>query len=78
MDPLLVKLLQPHSARVSIRHVTLCRQSGRAESPADNGDGDSDQRQDRKEKDIYAISSVDGHVIYHVGRSGPAPGRKSK
>ena len=55
LDPILLKLLQPHSARVSIRHVTV------QPSDADNEESVKD-----REDDIYAISSEDGHVIYHV------------
>ena len=55
IDPILIKLLQPHSARVSIRHVTVQpTAASQAEKEADCED------------DVYAISSVDGHVIYHV------------
>ena len=56
LDPVLLKLLQPHSARVSIRHVTV------QPSDADNQEQEIKERED----DIYAISSEDGHVIYHV------------
>lgn len=55
LDPLLLKLLKPHSARVSIRHVTF--------QPTESAE--QQQKTDR-EDDIYAISSVNGHVIYHV------------
>lgn len=64
MDPLLLKLLQPHSARVSIRHVTFCKGS---EGGQRSDEGELEDR--REENDIYAISSVDGQVIYHVGRN---------
>ena len=59
LDPLLLKLLQPHSARVSIRHVTF------QPSKMEDSDEQSKKAADR-EDDIYAISSVNGHVIYHV------------
>lgn len=55
LDPLLLKLLKPHSARVSIRHVTF--------QPTEN---EEQQQTADREDDIYAISSVNGHVIYHV------------
>lgn len=57
LDPLLLKLLKPHSARVSIRHVTF--------QPT-NAENEEQQRAADREDDIYAISSVNGHVIYHV------------
>lgn len=53
IDPILLKLLQPYSARVSIRHVTV--------QPTAHT-----EKEVNCEEDIYAISSVDGHVIYHV------------
>ena len=54
LDPLLLKLLHPHSARVSIRHVTV--------QPSDEKEAPETDHEDN----IYAISSVNGHVIYHV------------
>ena len=59
LDPLLLKLLQPHSARVSIRHVTVEPEQQEQQAHL------LDQQKDC-EDDIYAISSVNGHVIYHV------------
>ncbi len=55
LDPLLLKLLKPHSARVSIRHVTF--------QPTNQ---ENEKQQADREDNIYAISSVNGHVIYHV------------
>lgn len=57
LDPLLLKLLRPHSARVSIRHVTF--------QPT-KPEGEEQQQTADHEDDIYAISSVNGQVIYHV------------
>ena len=53
IDPILLKLLQPDSARVSIRHVKV--------QPTVQP-----EKETNCEEDVYAISSVDGHVIYHV------------
>uniref|UniRef100_A0A0P5JMF4 Dopey-1 n=1 Tax=Daphnia magna TaxID=35525 RepID=A0A0P5JMF4_9CRUS len=55
LDPLLLKLLKPHSARVSIRHVTF--------QPTNQ---ENEKQPVDREDNIYAISSVNGHVIYHV------------
>lgn len=60
LDPLLLKLLQPHSARVSIRHVTVQPESTELQKLA------SSSASEDPEDDIYAISSVDGQIIYHV------------
>lgn len=80
MDPLLLKLLHPNSARVSIRHVTVRpgalaeqRQQDRLSSAEDRFAEDRDQ-----EDNIYAISSVDGQVIYHVTPSSRANSSSNK
>ena len=52
LDSLLLKLLKPNSVRVTILHVTF--QSTRQENEKKQADSED------------YISSVSGHVIYHV------------
>lgn len=69
MDPLLLKLLDPNSARVSIRHVTVRPGALAEHRQQDRLSSTTEDRfaEDRDQEDnIYAISSVDGQVIYHV------------
>lgn len=81
MDPLLLKLLHPNSARVSIRHVTVRpgalaeqRQQDRLSSSAEDRFAEDRDQEDN----IYAISSVDGQVIYHVTPSSRANSSSNK
>lgn len=55
LDPLLVPLLAPATARVSVLRVSIHHRSTVLPNEAD-----------RAESRIYAISSEDGNVIYHV------------
>lgn len=58
LDPILMMLLDPATARVSVLHV-------RIQQHADTTIADPSSIDDKTPK-IYAISSVDGNVIYHV------------
>lgn len=66
LDPLLILLLDPNTARLSVLHVSIQHSntvvSGR-ETRA------SDGLEERASARIYAISSVDGNVIYHVSEN---------
>lgn len=55
LDPLLLPLLAPTTARVSVLRVSIQHRSTVLPNEAD-----------RAEARIYAISSEDGNVIYHV------------
>lgn len=69
LDPLLLMLLDPVTARMSVLHVSIEHSNTvltRAVKDAENGDGLDDSSATAK---IYAISSVDGNVIYHVSDS---------
>lgn len=57
LDPLFVMLLKPHSARVNIRHAIF-------DEKAETNTGEDVRH--NCEDDVRAISSVNGHVIYHV------------
>lgn len=61
VDPLFVMLLKPHSARVSIRHAIFDEKSDTVRS--------NEKEPPNCEDDVRAISSVNGHVIYHVSPS---------
>ncbi|XP_023228488.1 protein dopey-1-like [Centruroides sculpturatus] len=58
LEPILLILLHPDSARVSIQHVSV-------HCPKLKSDDETEQ-EELKEAKIYAISSVSGNVIYHV------------
>jgi len=69
LDPLLLMLLDPVTARMSVLHVSIEHSNTvltRAVKDAEKGDGLDDSSATAK---IYAISSVDGNVIYHVSDS---------
>lgn len=56
LDPILMILLDPATARVSVLHVRIQQ----------HDEARKDEASDDKTPRIYAISSVDGNVIYHV------------
>lgn len=60
LDPLLLILLDPDTARLGILHVSI-EPSTTEPVPEEKTFDDSSK--------IYAISSVDGNVIYHVSDS---------
>ncbi|XP_043188734.1 protein dopey-1-like [Amphibalanus amphitrite] len=60
MEPLLLLLLTPSTARVSVQHINV-----RAT--------ESDAKESDELGRVYAISSVEGNVIYHVSEEAGAP-----
>ncbi|XP_017772866.1 PREDICTED: protein dopey-1 homolog isoform X2 [Nicrophorus vespilloides] len=62
VNPILSMLLVPSTARISIRHVHI--QDGDAN--ADLSNADSRKLDDAKAKKIYAISNVNGNVMFHI------------
>ncbi|GLG96492.1 Uncharacterized protein GBIM_03458 [Gryllus bimaculatus] len=63
LDPLLLLLLEPNTARLSVLHVSI-QHSNTVVSGSDARTADGPD--ERASARIYAISSVDGNVIYHV------------
>ncbi|KAK7864583.1 hypothetical protein R5R35_003176 [Gryllus longicercus] len=63
LDPLLLLLLEPNTARLSVLHVSI-QHSNTVVSGGDARTADGPD--ERASARIYAISSVDGNVIYHV------------
>ncbi|KAL1459040.1 hypothetical protein WDU94_011053, partial [Cyamophila willieti] len=61
LDPLLMMLLDPATARLSVLHARI---SAHQDVTRDNNARDSEE--DESSTKIYAISSVDGNVMYHV------------
>lgn len=69
LDPLLLMLLDPVTARMSVLHVSIEHSNTVltcAMKDAENGD---DLDENSTTAKIYAVSSVDGNVIYHVSDS---------
>ncbi|KAG8189706.1 hypothetical protein JTE90_022518 [Oedothorax gibbosus] len=60
LEPLLLILLHPDSARVSIQHVSVHCPKKLVSDDRDN------QNHEDAEAKVYAISSTSGHVIYHI------------
>lgn len=61
LEPILLILLHPDTARVSVQHVSVhCPRKVVVTDHSDNSN-----REDVEAK-VYAISSISGHVIYHV------------
>ncbi|XP_046668094.1 protein dopey-1 homolog isoform X3 [Homalodisca vitripennis] len=73
LDPILTMLLEPATARVSVLHVRIQQH---------DENNFTDPANDDKSPRIYAISSVDGNVIYHVAekcaRSETKPGKAKR
>ncbi|XP_054721369.1 protein dopey-1-like [Uloborus diversus] len=61
LEPILLVLLHPDSARVSVQHVNVHR----PKKIIISDEKDSSYHDDVEAK-VYAISSVSGHVIYHI------------
>uniref|UniRef100_T1J3V3 Uncharacterized protein n=1 Tax=Strigamia maritima TaxID=126957 RepID=T1J3V3_STRMM len=69
VEPILLVLLHPDTARVSVQHISI--QQPKKVRLCENVDDDLNS-----EAKIYAISSVEGHVFYHVAddsRKTPSP-----
>ncbi|XP_023718221.1 protein dopey-1 homolog isoform X2 [Cryptotermes secundus] len=69
LDPLLLMLLDPVTARMSVLHVSIEHSNTVltcAMKDVENGDNLDENSATAK---IYAVSSVDGNVIYHVSDS---------
>nr|XP_022916081.1 protein dopey-1 homolog isoform X1 [Onthophagus taurus] len=62
LNPILLKLLAPSTSRISIQKISIQD----SELQANNGDKDSNKIDDAKAKKIFAISNVNGNVMYHV------------
>ncbi|ELU14591.1 hypothetical protein CAPTEDRAFT_134195 [Capitella teleta] len=73
LEPILLILLHPDTARISIQHVSI-HQPKRVRIASDI----SDDPLDEAETKIYAISSEGGNVIYHVSNTPKAPPSASK
>ncbi|XP_054267327.1 protein dopey-1 homolog [Macrosteles quadrilineatus] len=71
LDPIMMMLLDPATARVSVLHVRIQQHDETSQTDTANADD--------KTPRIYAISSVDGNVIYHVSeKSETKPGKAKR
>lgn len=68
LEPVLFILLHPDTGRVSVQHVKIGRTSVAGQEP--DGCDASLEASSADEARIYAISSVEGHVVYHVSNKG--------
>ncbi|KAL1518230.1 hypothetical protein ABEB36_001886 [Hypothenemus hampei] len=65
LSPILVILLANNTARVSIRHVNIQDN----ESQLEHAQQDDRTSQEHQAKNIYAVSNVNGNVLYHMTAS---------
>ncbi|KAJ8966563.1 hypothetical protein NQ314_003458 [Rhamnusium bicolor] len=68
INPILLKLLASNTARVSIRHVNIHD----SDTQSDITSQDSNKMEDSQAKKIYAVSSINGNIMYHL-TNGPSP-----
>ncbi|CAH1968105.1 unnamed protein product [Acanthoscelides obtectus] len=68
INPMLMKLLASNTARVSIKHVNIQD----SDSQSDTASHDNSKIDDIKTKRVYAVSSVNGNIMYHIA-DGPSP-----
>nr|CAI5827121.1 unnamed protein product [Callosobruchus analis] len=68
INPILMKLLASNTARVSIKHVNIQD----SDSQSDTASHDNSKMDDIKTKRVYAVSSVNGNIMYHIA-DGPSP-----
>lgn len=74
INPIFLKLLNPGTARISIRFVNIQD----TDSPGDNAyQYDALKNEDLVIKNVYAVSNVDGNVMYHVAND-PSPKQAKK
>ncbi|XP_063920808.1 protein dopey-1 homolog isoform X2 [Zophobas morio] len=62
VNPILVKLLAPNTARVSIRHVNINDSDVQSEITVQ----DNQKIEEYQTKKIYAVSSQNGNIMYHL------------
>ncbi|XP_030749093.1 protein dopey-1 homolog isoform X2 [Sitophilus oryzae] len=62
LTPILFRLLSSNTARVSIRHINI-RDGDTLE---DNVNQDNQKKEESHSKKVYAVSSVNGNIMYHV------------
>lgn len=73
INPLLTKLLAPRTARISIRHVNIHD----GDSQTDFNVQEDQTAQDKSAKLVYAVSSVNGNIMYHItDEPSPKPPKK--
>ncbi|KAJ8968479.1 hypothetical protein NQ317_003637 [Molorchus minor] len=68
INPILLKLLASNTCRVSIRHVNIQD----ADAQNDLTFHDNKKNEDAQTKKVYAVSSINGNIMYHV-TDGPSP-----
>ncbi|KAJ8938330.1 hypothetical protein NQ318_007043 [Aromia moschata] len=68
VNPVLLKLLSSNTARVSIRHVNIQD----ADTQSDVTSQDNNKMEDSQAKKVYAVSSINGNIMYHL-TDGPSP-----
>lgn len=74
ISPILVKLLAPSTARISICFVNIQD----TDSPGDvSNQYDTLKSEDRSIKNVYAVSNVNGNVMYHIAND-PSPKQPKK
>ncbi|XP_045463500.1 protein dopey-1 homolog isoform X2 [Harmonia axyridis] len=69
LNPLLTKLLSPNTARVAIRHVNIQDSDCQSEINVQ----DNVKVEHNQPKIVYAVSNVNGNIMYHVTTDGPSP-----
>lgn len=69
LNPLLTKLLSPNTARVAIRHVNIQDSDSQSEMNVQ----DNVKVEYNQPKIVYAVSNVNGNIMYHVTTDGPSP-----
>ncbi|CAG9833682.1 unnamed protein product [Diabrotica balteata] len=73
INPILLKLLASNTARVSIRHVNIAD----SDSQSDITKDEHTRMENIQSKKIYAVSNVNGNIMYHVTDSpSPRPSKK--
>ncbi|CAG9856404.1 unnamed protein product [Phyllotreta striolata] len=74
INPILLKLLASNTARVSIRHVNIQD----SDSQSDIAAQDHNRIENIQSKKIYAVSNVNGNIMYHVTDSPSAKPTKKR
>lgn len=73
INPLLTKLLAPRTARISIRHVNIHD----SDSQTEQNTQENLISEDKNAKKVYAVSNVNGNIMYHItDEPSPKPQKK--
>ncbi|KAF7267207.1 protein DOP1 homolog [Rhynchophorus ferrugineus] len=74
LNPILTKLLSSNTARVSIRHINIRV----GDTQDDNTNQDNQKIEESQSKKVFAVSSINGNIMYHLAENSRPKSPKKK